>query len=83
MSKVTQIKQPELQLCPATGKMFMALDKAGHSLTYGFVARGWMLENPKQGLIRVLPNLIRGLSELERVSGTPADRFVVTENPYA
>lgn len=63
--------------------MFLAGDSKGHSLAYGTVARGWMLENPEAGLIRVRPNLVAGLSDLERVSGVKACDFAITDNPYA
>lgn len=65
-----------------TRSAFAANDKAGHTLAWGHVARGWMLENPEKGLIRTYPNLVRGLSELERVSGQCVNSFVTFPNPY-
>ncbi len=54
----------------------------GYDVAWSDIANGWMLEHPDNGHIRTYPNLIRALSELERVSGVGVDAFTWAPNPY-
>ena len=53
-----------------------------HDVAWSDLGHGWMLENEEVGIIRTYPNLIRALSELERVSGIGVNDFAVERNPY-
>ena len=64
--------------------LFSSNDRVGHVLMYSPVWKGWILVNDNDGFNsafvkhrKTYPNLISGLSALERVSGRICDDFSV------
>lgn len=74
--------RPEVASTPIKSLMFLANDEAEHDLTWSPVSRSWMLENKHQGVIKFYPNLIAGLSALERASSHHDGSFTISQNPY-
>ncbi len=84
MGKVANIRPcaapPTME--PVKSWMFCAHDRQEHTLCWSEYGKAWMIENPRHGFIKWYPNLISGLSGLERVSGNKANDFTTIDNPY-
>lgn len=65
------------------GVMFHANNRSQHTICYSRMANGWMLENPRDGLVSIHPTFKEASEKLEAVSFSNPESWTISVNPYA